>query len=57
MVFDEVLIVFPYGNVESLVGNQAPFIEGVLVGVTQRDKFIVPLKIREGESRHPLNGF
>src|SRR5208283_4563332 len=57
MLFGEVLLVVVEGDVQPLAGNNAPFVQGILIRVAQTDEFIIALKIREAERGNPAASF
>ena len=40
-------------DIDAAVGDDAAFVERIFVGMAQRHELVVPLEIRERESRHP----
>src|SRR5664280_1456876 len=56
VVLDKVLVVFANGDVQPFVGDQASFVKGIFVGMTQSDELVVAVEVREREGRHPAHG-
>src|SRR5689334_3756076 len=57
LLFEKVSIILLGGNSESFIGDQVSFVEGIFFGMAERDKFVILLKIWEGQGRDPAHRF
>jgi hypothetical protein len=55
MLLNEVRVIRAHRNIQPFTRHQSSFVEGIFVGVAQRDKFVVLSKIRERERGDPAD--
>src|SRR6266702_6751546 len=55
MLLDEVILVLPDWNIQTLIRNQHSLVKGILVRVPKSHELIVLLKVRERQLRHPAH--
>ena len=57
MLLRKILLILRRFNIEPPIGYDPPFVERILVGMTQSDEFVVLLEIRELQRAGPADGF
>lgn len=55
--FLEVVVVFGDMDIESTIGDEPPFVQGVFVGVAKADKFVVTCEVGKIEAGGPADRF
>ena len=57
VILDEVVVPLRNGDIESLVGHDAAFVERILERMAHRDELEILLDVRESEPGHQLDRF